>query len=103
MVMNLAEQIGEKLKELHQEHAQLGWLGRDHARLVTQAITGDAEARKELASLKQEIASVRHHIAEIERHIDMLLTRRPSNRAERIAERQRHEQQIADRPRRNER
>jgi|SRR5678815_3956307 hypothetical protein len=98
MVMDVAEQVAGKLRELEQAQQQLTSLGKDQSRAVTLAIGGDGEARKELAALRQEIASVRRHIAEIEASINKILDRPQSDRAERIAMRQRHEQQVAERP-----
>jgi hypothetical protein len=98
MVMDLAQQVGAKLRELAEEQQLLTSLERDAARAVTLAIGGDAESRKELAALRQEIAERRRHIAEIETSINKILDRPPSDRAERISLRQRHEQEIESRP-----
>jgi hypothetical protein len=109
MVMDLATQVADKLRELAEEQQLLASLERDAARAVTQAIGGDGEARQELASLRLEIAERRRHIAEIEESISKILDK-PARaldsptRGDRLAQRALHEEQIRQRqPKKEER
>jgi uncharacterized glyoxalase superfamily metalloenzyme YdcJ len=72
-------------------------LEKDQSRAISASIGGDGESRRELVHLKKEIAMVRAQIEEIELSINKILDRPPSDRAERIALRQRQQEQIRER------
>jgi chromosome segregation ATPase len=99
MMERQVSRLSELLEQLHAAQALGTALNSDQQRLLGQA-AADADIRAQVREGWKEIRACREHVQEIEREINSVLDKldRPDWRGELLAQRAKHEAEIADRP-----